>query len=218
MAFIAPAIDPLATNMELPIDLCRRVIADSGVDPARPLLLQVSAVRSLEGSARVVRAYRLVKEEIPEVQLVLIGAMAGDDPEGWEILDRVEEGAANDPDLFVFTNLAGVGSMEVKRRTCVPHGCDVVGFRNRWRGMISSDWWCRSRAVAWKEKPRRSSPEIPARDPRTACNSLSLSTEPRSSTVSRRAPSRRCAICCIILVRVREFGRAGREHVGAGIF
>ena len=61
----------------------------------------------------MVHAYRLVKEDLPAVQLVLIGAMAGDDPEGWKSLDRVEEEAANDPDLFVFTNLSGVGSMEV---------------------------------------------------------------------------------------------------------
>ncbi|MBS0149670.1 MAG: hypothetical protein JSR31_01940 [Nitrospira sp.] len=35
--------------------------------------------------------------------------MADDDPEGCEIQDRVEEQAENDPDLFVFTNLADVG-------------------------------------------------------------------------------------------------------------
>jgi len=114
IAFIAPAIDPLATkNMELPADLCRRVIADSGVDPVRPLLLQVSRFDPWKDPLGVVHAYRLVKEDLPAVQFVLIGAMAGDDPEGWKSLDRVEEEAANDPDLFVFTNLSGGGSMEV---------------------------------------------------------------------------------------------------------
>ena len=108
------AIDPLATkNMELPADLCRRVIADSGVDPVRPLLLQVSRFDPWKDPLGVVHAYRLVKEDLPAVQFVLIGAMAGDDPEGWKSLDRVEEEAANDPDLFVFTNLSGGGSMEV---------------------------------------------------------------------------------------------------------
>ena len=42
-AFIAPAIDPLATkNMNLPLDLCKRAIIDSGLDVRRPLLVQVS--------------------------------------------------------------------------------------------------------------------------------------------------------------------------------
>ena len=81
MAIIAPAIDPLATkNMELPEDLCRRAIADSGVDPTRPLLVQVSRFDPWKDPLGVMRAYRLIKEEIPAVQLVLIGAMAGDDP------------------------------------------------------------------------------------------------------------------------------------------
>jgi trehalose synthase len=36
-SFIAPAIDAFATkNMDLPLDLCRRAIADSGVDVNRP--------------------------------------------------------------------------------------------------------------------------------------------------------------------------------------
>lgn len=81
MAIIVPAIDSLATkNMELPEDLCRRAIADSGVDPTRPLLAQVSRFDPWKDPLGVMRAYRLIKEEIPAVQLVLIGAMAGDDP------------------------------------------------------------------------------------------------------------------------------------------
>ena len=61
----------------------------------------------------VIETYRLVKKEFRGVQLVLIGAMAEDDPEGWQLLDKVQEESALDPDLFVFTNVAGVGSMEV---------------------------------------------------------------------------------------------------------
>jgi hypothetical protein len=38
---------------------------------------------------------------------------AGDDPQGWEILDKINAEAADDPDLYIFTNLTGVGSMEV---------------------------------------------------------------------------------------------------------
>ncbi len=199
VAFIAPAIDPLATkNMDLPLDLCRRVVADSGVDPARPLLLQVSRFDPWKDPLGVVRAYRLVKEEIPEVQLVLIGAMAGDDPEGWEILDRVEEEAANDADLFVFTNLAGVGSMEVN---AFQRGCDVViqkslreGF-----GLVVSE-------ALWKEKPvvAGNTGGIPMQFPEPFQRNLVASVEACAERVRQllRHPGERA-----------EFGRAGREHV-----
>jgi trehalose synthase len=144
--FIAPAIDAFATkNMDLPLDLCRRAIADSGVDVNRPLLLQVARFDPWKDPLGVIEAYRLVKQEFSAVQLVLIGAMAGDDPEGWRLLDRVQEESAHDTDLFVFTNVAGVGNMEVN---VFQRGCDVViqkslreGF-----GLVVAE-------ALWKEKP-----------------------------------------------------------------
>jgi trehalose synthase len=146
MAFIAPAIDPLATkNMDLPRDLCRQAMADAGIDLSRPVLVQVSRFDPWKDPLGVIQVYRLVKAEMPGVQLALIGAMAGDDPEGWELLDRVEEESANDPDMYVFTNIGGMGSMEVN---VFQRGCDVViqkslreGF-----GLVVSE-------ALWKGKP-----------------------------------------------------------------
>ncbi|MFQ5827692.1 MAG: glycosyltransferase [Candidatus Methylomirabilia bacterium] len=146
VAQIAPAIDPLATkNMELPLDVCRGAIADAGIDPSRPLLVQISRFDPWKDPLGVIRAYRLIKEEIPGVQLALIGFMASDDPQGWEILNLVEEESAKDPDMYVWTNMSGVGSMEVN---VFQRGCDVViqkslreGF-----GLVVSE-------AFWKEKP-----------------------------------------------------------------
>ena len=140
---IAPAIDPFATkNMELPPDLCQRVIRDFGIDVDRPLLVQVSRFDPWKDPLGVIQAYRLVKKQVAGVQLALIGSMAGDDPEGWEILEQVRKEAAEDPDVFVFTNL---GSLEVN---AFQRGCDVViqksireGF-----GLVVSE-------AFWKEKP-----------------------------------------------------------------
>jgi trehalose synthase len=198
-AFIAPAIDPFATkNMEIPMDLCRRAIEDSGVDITRPLLLQVSRFDPWKDPLGVIAAYRLVKREIPGVQLALIGAMAGDDPEGWELLDRVQEESARDPDLFVFTNVAGVGSMEVN---VFQRGCDVViqkslreGF-----GLVVSE-------ALWKEKPivAGRAGGIPMQFPKGFDRYLIDNVED-------------CAAQIIHLLQHLgergEFGRAGREQV-----
>ena len=61
----------------------------------------------------MIDAYRLVKEEIPEVQLALVGSMATDDPEGWEFFNRTFEHAADDPDIKILSNLNNVGAIEV---------------------------------------------------------------------------------------------------------
>ena len=48
----------------------------------------------------MIAAYRMVKARLP-VQLVLAGSGATDDPEGPEVLHRVQEAAGADPDLKV---------------------------------------------------------------------------------------------------------------------
>lgn len=114
LALIPPAIDPFGTkNLELPREICRHVVANAGLDLNRPILLQVSRFDPWKDPLGVIEAYQMVKQQIPEVQLVLVGVLAGDDPQGWSILDSVNQVAERDPDLFVFTNLNGAGNMEV---------------------------------------------------------------------------------------------------------
>jgi trehalose synthase len=111
---IPPAIDPLSTkNRDLPADLVAETVAEFGVDTHRPLLLQVARFDPWKDPGGVIAAYRLVKDVLPEVQLALVGSMAGDDPEAWDIYRRILDDDRADDDLFVFTNLVGVGSLEV---------------------------------------------------------------------------------------------------------
>jgi trehalose synthase len=199
LACIAPAIDPLATkNMELPIDLCRRAIADSGVDLGRPLLVQVSRFDPWKDPIGVIQAYRLVKEEIPAVQLALIGAMAADDPEGWRLLDRVEEESADDPDMFVFTNLGGVGSMEVN---VFQRGCDVViqkSLREGFGLVVSEAFWKEQPVVAGRAGGIP--PQFPAGFESFLIDSVESCAERTVHLLKH--PGVRGAL-----------GRAGREHV-----
>ena len=112
--FIPPAIDPLSPkNRALPKYLCREEVAEFGVDLARPLMIQVSRFDPWKDPWGVIKAYRLVKEKLPSVQLALIGFMADDDPQGWEIYNSVRAEAEGDPDIHILTNLNGVGAHEV---------------------------------------------------------------------------------------------------------
>jgi trehalose synthase len=111
---MAPTIDPLAPkNMALSPEDARYIINQFGVDPDRPLLLQVSRFDPWKDPLGVIDAYRIVKETRRDVQLALIGSMATDDPEGWDFLERVHEYEQNDPDIFILSNLDNVGSVEI---------------------------------------------------------------------------------------------------------
>lgn len=112
--FIHPAIDPLSPkNRPLPKYLCREEVAEFGIDLARPLIIQVSRFDPWKDPWGVIAAYRLVKRELPETQLALIGVMAEDDPQGWEIYSSLRAEAEGDPDLHLYTNVTGVGAHEV---------------------------------------------------------------------------------------------------------
>ena len=114
LAFIPPSIDPLSPkNMTLAPALLDDVLYRLGVDPHRPLLLQVSRFDPWKDPKGVIQVYRAVKREIPGVQLSLIGSMASDDPEGWGIYKDILRYAGQDPDLTIMTNLDGVGALEV---------------------------------------------------------------------------------------------------------
>ena len=109
-----PAIDPLSPkNMELPRATAREVLEWLGVDPGRPLVTQVSRFDPWKDPLGVIAAYRLAREQVPGLQLVLAGSMALDDPEGWRIYEEIRAEVGADPKIHVLTNLTGVSNVEV---------------------------------------------------------------------------------------------------------
>jgi len=98
---VPPSIDPLSEkNRDLESAEVEAVRAEFGLDPSRPLLVQISRFDRFKDPVGVVAAYRMVRKVAP-VQLVLAGGAATDDPEGKDILDNVLEAAGNDPDIHV---------------------------------------------------------------------------------------------------------------------
>jgi trehalose synthase len=109
-----PAIDPLSPkNMALSPEDAAYVCEQFGIDTGRPLICQVSRFDPWKDPIGVIDAYRLVAEEVPEVQLALVGSMATDDPEGWEFFQRTFHHADSDPDIKILNNLNNVGAIEV---------------------------------------------------------------------------------------------------------
>jgi trehalose synthase len=99
--------------MALSPDDASYVCQQFGIDVDRPLICQVSRFDPWKDPIGVIDAYRLVAEELPEVQLALVGSMATDDPEGWEFFQRTYEYAGGDPDIKILNNLNNVGAIEV---------------------------------------------------------------------------------------------------------
>ena len=102
MFLIMPAIDPLSDkNFTIHEPERLETLEGLGIDPERPLLLQVSRFDRFKDPLGVIDAYRMVKPYHPELQLALAGGPADDDPEGAEVLAEVQQRAADDPNIKV---------------------------------------------------------------------------------------------------------------------
>ena len=99
---IPPSIDPLSEkNIDLEDQEVRAVYGRFGLDAKRPLMLQVSRFDRFKDPLGVVQSFRLAKKYIPDLQLVLAGGGAGDDPEGDLVRSEVEAFSEDDPDIHV---------------------------------------------------------------------------------------------------------------------
>ena len=95
VAVFPPGIDPLAEkNADVADGFVDRACRAHGLDPDRPLVLQVSRFDRWKDPTGVIEAFAMVREDVPDAQLALVGSMAADDPEGpgqWERAHRAAE-------------------------------------------------------------------------------------------------------------------------------
>ncbi len=98
---ISPSIDPLSDkNKELPEETVTSVFERYGIDRSRPVVTQISRFDYLKDPMGVIKAYKLAKKHV-DMQLVLAGGGATDDPEGPVIMEQVKHEADADKDIFV---------------------------------------------------------------------------------------------------------------------
>lgn len=98
---IPPSIDPLSDkNKELEPWQIESIYQEYGIDPNRPLIVQISRFDRFKDPLGVIRAFKLASAFAP-LQLVLAGGGASDDPEGEKVLEEVREAANNHSDIHV---------------------------------------------------------------------------------------------------------------------
>ena len=99
---IPPSIDPLSEkNKELEKEEVYSVYQRFKINPELPTIVQVSRFDRFKDPIGVIRAYRLAKEFIPSLQLILAGGGAADDPETEIVLAEVREAASGDPNIHI---------------------------------------------------------------------------------------------------------------------
>lgn len=111
---IPPAIDPLSPkNAPLPPEMVTEILHRYHIDPNRPIIAQISRFDPWKDPLGVIDAYRMVRRDVPGLQLLMVASMAHDDPEGWDYYERTVRRAGEDWDIHILSNLNGVGNLEV---------------------------------------------------------------------------------------------------------
>lgn len=99
---ISPSIDPLSDkNIDLPQKEIDKVVKTYKIDAKRPLISQISRYDRFKDPIGVIEAFQMARKFVPDLQLVLAGGGATDDPEGEAVLNEVNAAAGNDEDVKV---------------------------------------------------------------------------------------------------------------------
>lgn len=196
---LAPAIDPLSTkNMALSPEDADYVVSQFGMEPDRPLLLQISRFDPWKDPLGVIDAYKLVKKQFPSVRLALVGSMATDDPEGWTFFTKTVEHAGHDSDILILTNLNNVGNLEVN---AFQSRADVIIQKS-----IREGFGLTVSEGLWKAKPTVGG----------KVGGIPSQIENDKTGFLVESPQQ-CAERCMWILdnadKAKEMGRAGKEHV-----
>ena len=196
---VPPAIDPLAPkNMALSPEDASYVCEQFGIDIDRPMICQVSRFDPWKDPLGVIDAYRMVKEEIPTVQLALVGSMASDDPEGWDYFNATIAHADGDPDIHILNNFNNVGAIEVN---AFQSQSDVLIQKSTREGF----------GLTSARRSGRAARSSAATSAESRCRWRTASAD-SSSTRSRCAPQRTLEILRDPELG-KQLGRRGKEHV-----
>jgi len=103
VSIIPPAIDPFSQiNREMSPEEVEEKLAQHGIPLNKPLIVQVSRFDKWKDPLGVLEVFERVRRET-DCRLVMLGNMAGDDPEGPEIFSQVRGTAKNLPDVHLVT-------------------------------------------------------------------------------------------------------------------
>jgi glycosyltransferase involved in cell wall biosynthesis len=135
---------------------------------------------------------------IHDPQLALVGSMALDDPEGWEVYQQVSDAAERDPLIHIYTNLTGVGNVEVNAFQRLSEVIVQKSIREGFGLVVSESLWKGTPVVAGRAGG------IPLQMPGGVGGRLVQSTEECATAMLELLQNRRLAA---------ELGQRGREHV-----
>jgi trehalose synthase len=116
---IRPSINPLnLKNKRISTSTISRYLSKSGIDQNKPIICQVSRFDKWKDPKGLVKIFKLIKKKT-DCQLVLVGSMASDDPEGQEIFEKLEKIVQGEKDIHLIINASDIVINALQRASSV---------------------------------------------------------------------------------------------------
>lgn len=144
---IYPSIDPLTVkNMDIDQDTIDKYLAKYGIKDDKPIISQISRFDKWKDPEGVIEVFDRVNEEV-DCRLVLLGAMATDDPEGPRIYESVMDKSKGRDDIIVINKESDILVNVIQRVSSVvlqkslKEGFGLTVTEALWKGtpVVASD-------------------------------------------------------------------------------
>lgn len=122
---VPPSIDPLTLkNKKMSDGEAEKILSKNGIDMNKPIISQVSRFDKWKNPVGVVKIFERVKKKT-NAQLVLMGDMASDDPEGPIIYNKIVEHSKKIPDIHLITKKDDGLVNALQRKSSVVLQCSI---------------------------------------------------------------------------------------------
>jgi glycosyltransferase involved in cell wall biosynthesis len=139
---VAPATDPLSPrNHDLPRKLSGQVLRSLGIDLTRPYACQTGTIDRWTDPHTAIDAFDTLKGSLPELQLVIAGALPGEGSGDVRIAKEIDDYAAGRPDVHVKTGYGGVGNIELNALQHVARAALALSLRTDTGPSRLEAWW-----------------------------------------------------------------------------
>ena len=141
-ADVAPATDPLSPrNHDLPRKLSGQVLRSLGLDLTRPCVCQTGTIDRWTDPHTAIDAFDALKGEVPELQLVIAGALPGEGGGDIRVAKEIDDYAAGRADVHVKTGYGGVGNVELNALQRVARAGLALSLRIDTGPARLETWW-----------------------------------------------------------------------------
>jgi trehalose synthase len=141
---IRPAIDPASPrNSDVPPSLPGQLLARYGLDPMRPLMVQVAPLDPAFGPMEAIEIFRHVRGDHQGLQLMLVHPIAESSLDAWSRFEKVARHLGSDPDAKVLVSQGDGGQTVVNAaqraatvvlQHSVPAGFACQVWEAQWKG------------------------------------------------------------------------------------